>query len=168
MCTVIEGDCGCGSRSGGGPSIETVAVTIAVAAAIGLTYQVFALAPYFFLFVLYPAVALVVTRRGRWVLRWAVKLTVMAFSGVVLVVRWWRRRRQPVPAPSVEVAAVRAWQVTVYEPAGDTNRVITRGVVEGEWATSTELEAETIARAVEKFGWDNAGRLRAHAQLVSR
>src|SRR5882757_264385 len=165
MCTVISGDCGCSKSSSSGVSLEGIAVAISLTAAVSLTYQVFATNPYFFLFGLYPASVAVATRRGRRVLLWLARRVLWVGAGGVMLWRWSRRRRTVV-STAVAATPARAWRVTVYEPTGGTNRVLTRGVVEGDWATPTPVEAETIARAVAQFGYAEAGQLRAHAQLV--
>jgi hypothetical protein len=158
MCTT-SGACGCGG-GGSGVSGSAVLATVLVLAAISATYQLFAMAPYFFL-AIYLVVAVCAWKTGRQIVGGGLKLTA---AGVLWLAR---RRRAPKPAaPSTEVAVPRVWQVTVYEPAGGANLVLTRGEVEGTWRSSTEVEAETIARAVTQFGWEKAGQLRAHAQLA--
>lgn len=160
MCT-ISNECGCHGGGGSGVSGSAVLSAVLVLVAISVTYRIFTMAPYLFL-VIYLVVAICAWKTGRRIIGGAVKLTA---AGIVWLARRWRA---PKPAePSTDMAIARAWQVTVYEPAGSTNRVLTRGVVEGTWRSSTEVEAETVARAIEQFGWDQAGSLRAHAQLAS-
>lgn len=161
MCVVEVGGCGCTGARSIGVSARGIVMALVVAASVVATYRVLEVA-WPFLLTLWALAALYV-----WVPAARPAMRAAAVSPVLLVA-WWLRRRRTEPAATAALAASRSWKVTVYRPVGGTNEVITDGVVEGAWASKTEVEAETIHRAVARFGWDQAGELRAHAQLVTR
>lgn len=165
MCVIETGGCGCSSSSSSGASLKGVVMTFVVLGSVVATYRILQVA-WPFLLTVWAVAALWV-----WVPAARPAMRAAAVSPFLLTAWWLRRRRVKPAAPSTEVATMREWQVTVYEPdggIGGRNLVLTRGVVSGTWRSSTEVEAETIARAVAQFGYASAGNLRAHAQLAPR
>jgi hypothetical protein len=169
MCTIIPGEnCQCGQSSGGGPGVESVAVVVALTAAVSLTYQVFAKAPYFFLFGLYPAVVLVATSRGRRLLRWLLRAAVAGVAGVSMAVAWYRRRRAQAAPKATAVALPQAYRATVYLALPDgTNRVLRGpGDVPGTWTSKQAVEAELRERWLAVHGAPKVGKIGCSAYPV--
>lgn len=163
MCVIQTGGCGCSSSSSSGASLKGVVMTFVVLGSVVATYRILQVA-WPFLLTVWAIAALWV-----WVPPARPAMRAAAVSPFLLTAWWLRRRRRVKPAaPSTEVATMRAWQVTVYKPDGDTNLPLKRGVVEGTWRSSTEVEAATIHWAITEYGYAAAGNLRAHAQLAPR
>ena len=165
MCTT---EMTAGGGGGGGVGRGLGAAMVLVGAS-GMAYNFFLAHPYGTVLTFAAVVmltTLVTVRRARRVARVLIAASLIGMWRLcVLAVR---RRPAPKQTTTSDVATVRQWNVAIYERAGDTNRVVTRGVVEGAWKSGDEVEAETMHRAIQQFGWARAGELRAHAQLVNR